>query len=55
MENNMNIEELLKKMEEESGGEPKPMKLLAGIAPDVVFEHARSKTVDALEYINSQV
>lgn len=39
----MTIEQLLAKMEEQLGTEPKPMKLLSGLMPDVVFEHARFK------------
>lgn len=41
MQNNMTIDELLKKFEAESGGDPKPMRLLAEFAPEGVFEHAR--------------
>ncbi|QGP93306.1 Carboxymuconolactone decarboxylase family protein [Neomoorella glycerini] len=40
---NLNIEELLANMAREIGGEPKPMKFLAQLRPDMVFEHARSK------------
>lgn len=39
----MSIEQLLAKMQEQLGGEPKPMKLLSQLMPDVVFEHARTK------------
>ncbi|ADG81336.1 carboxymuconolactone decarboxylase family protein [Thermincola potens] len=42
MQNNLSIEELLKKFESESGGDPKPMRLLAKFAPEGVFEHARN-------------
>lgn len=40
---NVNLEELLAKMSQEIGGEPKPMKYLAQLRPDMVFKHARSK------------
>ncbi len=39
----MDLEQLLTKMAEELGEEPKPMKLLSQIAPDAVFEHAANK------------
>ncbi len=37
------IEELLKHMEAQSGGDPRPMRVLAKINPEFVFEQARSK------------
>lgn len=37
------IEELLKNMEAQSGGDPRPMRVLAQINPEFVFEQARSK------------
>lgn len=47
MQNEMTIEALLKKMEEESGGEPKPMKLFKRTT-------VISSSVDALEFLNGQ-
>ncbi|PRR72566.1 carboxymuconolactone decarboxylase family protein [Neomoorella humiferrea] len=40
---NLNVEELLAKMAQETGSEPKPMKYLAQLRPEMVLEHARSK------------
>ena len=37
------IEELLKNMEKISGGDPRPMRVLASINPAFVFEQARSR------------
>jgi AhpD family alkylhydroperoxidase len=37
------IEEVLKNMEKMSGGDPRPMRVLAKINPEFVFEQARSK------------
>lgn len=37
------IEELLKNMEKISGGDPRPMRVLAQINPAFVFEQARSR------------
>ena len=42
-ENRPSIEELLKHMEQSSGGDPRPMKVLATINPEFVYEQARSK------------
>lgn len=42
-EKQMTLEDLLKKMEEESGQEPKPMKLLGKVLPQGVFRHASDK------------
>lgn len=42
MQNNMSVDDLLKKFEAESGGDPKPMRLLAEFMPEGVFEHARN-------------
>lgn len=39
----MTLEELLHKMEEEMGQEPRPMKLLGKILPQGVFRHAGDK------------
>ena len=44
MENQQpSIEELLKNMERISGGDPRPMRVLAQINPAFVFEQARSR------------
>jgi hypothetical protein len=44
MENNQpTIEQLLKNMEKISGGDPRPMRVLAQINPAFVFEQARSR------------
>lgn len=40
----MTAEELLAKMKEQTGTEPRPLTLLAKVMPDIVFEHVRSKT-----------
>jgi AhpD family alkylhydroperoxidase len=37
------IEELLKNMEQASGGDPRPMRVLSRINPEFVFEQAHSK------------
>lgn len=37
------IQEMLKNMEQMSGSDPRPMKALAAINPEFVFEQARSK------------
>lgn len=42
-EKEMTLEELLHKMEEEMGREPKPMKLLGQILSEAVFRHAGDK------------
>ncbi len=41
---NLSIDQLLAKMSEEFGGEPEIMKLLSGLKPEGVFEHARNKS-----------
>jgi AhpD family alkylhydroperoxidase len=44
MENQQpSIEELLKNMEKISGGDPRPMRILAQINPAFIFEQARSR------------
>jgi alkylhydroperoxidase/carboxymuconolactone decarboxylase family protein YurZ len=40
---NISIDQLLAKMSEEFGGEPEIMKLLSGLKPEGVFEHAKNK------------
>ena len=37
------LEELLRHMEKNSGGDPRPMRILGAINPEFVFEQARSK------------
>ena len=39
----VDLEQLLTKMAEDLGEEPKPMRLLGRLAPDAVFEHATNK------------
>jgi alkylhydroperoxidase/carboxymuconolactone decarboxylase family protein YurZ len=41
---NISIDQLLAKMSEEFGGEPEIMKLLSGLKPEGVFEHAKNKS-----------
>jgi AhpD family alkylhydroperoxidase len=37
------LEELLRHMEKNSGGDPRPMRILGAINPEFVFEQSRSK------------
>ena len=41
--NKLSIEELLNNMEKISGGDPRPMRILAQINPGFVYEQARSR------------
>ena len=48
MEQKVPLEEMLARMERQLGAEPKPMKLLAQVMPEAVYDHARMRQfVDA--------